>query len=922
VVRPTSILAALPARLLPWVRALLACALFACGLAASAAAGSIGQQVFAIEARHGNAPHEVIRQLQALEAQARAAGGDDLRIFLAAWGYAHASIDKPAVADAAIEELTDLGQRTHDNAALASAYTLKASMLSFSGQVRAAFGWIESAVPLSETVGSPDLHYWVTMTAGDLATANGHIDEGIRLFEASVAAARQSHNPRREAQAYQCLAPLRLVKGRIDEALRDAMRVRDLGTQAQDNMLTISGWILEALAAEANGQKERGMRARRSAMALAEQVQPAAEPRLNSQASGVGGISTELETLLSLSGNYLSLRDFHAARDFALRARSHAEALHDQDNAARATINLGLADIGAGRLQAGKKAADEGVAALERKKRDAELLIQLNRYAAALERAGDAQAALQRLRESLLLETELSRRDRQSTVVALQRESSFQQRLRQMDKLEHDNTLQAVEISRRNNERLLMLLLAGAMAVGVVVAWRLYLRARESNRQLRLNNDTLEFTSNHDLVTGLFNRRAMERHVEEMNGEPFSGASVSVKQFGLIVGSVGHQQGDNLLCQIAQRLEEVVLQCGGQLYRVDGVTFAAIFRFAGNETRLRKTLEALTTAMDTPFKIGNQDLIVSIGVGASEYPRDATSVLEVARLAELAKLQAHAQPGNSYVIYDARLGDSQRDKLHLETRMLKALEHGDFEVYYQGQRDMCEGGIKGFEALIRWHDDGKMVSPAQFIPLAEESGLIVRLGSWVLHQACRQAKAWADAGLGRPVVAVNISPRQFNHPDFMTTVRAALQTTGVDPAQIELEITEGSVMDDAEASISQLHALRALGLALAIDDFGTGYASLSYLRRFPLNRLKIDRSFIMQLGNSEGDDTIVRTVIELAHSLGLSVTAEGVETVAQEAALKGWDCDVVQGFLHSRPSPAAAATALLMAERKGMPAAA
>jgi len=209
-----------------------------------------------------------------------------------------------------------------------------------------------------------------------------------------------------------------------------------------------------------------------------------------------------------------------------------------------------------------------------------------------------------------------------------------------------------------------------------------------------------------------------------------------------------------------------------------------------------------------------------------------------------------------------------------------------------------------------------MVSPAHFIPLAEETGLIVRIGAWVLRQSCLQAKAWADAGLGAPVVAVNISPRQFNHPEFMTTVRETLAETGVDPAQIELEITEGSVMDDAEASVARLHALRALGLQLAIDDFGTGYASLSYLRRFPLNRLKIDRSFISQLGASEQDDTIVRTVIELAHSLGLSVTAEGVETPAQQSLLDGWGCDIVQGFLHSRPAPAAAATTLLMSDRQ------
>jgi EAL domain-containing protein (putative c-di-GMP-specific phosphodiesterase class I) len=187
----------------------------------------------------------------------------------------------------------------------------------------------------------------------------------------------------------------------------------------------------------------------------------------------------------------------------------------------------------------------------------------------------------------------------------------------------------------------------------------------------------------------------------------------------------------------------------------------------------------------------------------------------------------------------------------------------------------------------------------------------VRIGTWVLNEACRQAKAWADSGAGKPLVAVNISPRQFNHPDFLDTVRETLRTTGVDPRQIELEITEGSVMNDAEASIAQLHALRALGLHLAIDDFGTGYASLSYLRRFPLDRLKIDRSFIMQLNASEQDDTIVRTVIELAHTLGLSVTAEGVETIEQEAVLQRWGCDVIQGFLRFRPAPAGTATGQL-----------
>ncbi|HEX7688020.1 MAG TPA: GGDEF domain-containing phosphodiesterase, partial [Burkholderiaceae bacterium] len=562
----------------------------------------------------------------------------------------------------------------------------------------------------------------------------------------------------------------------------------------------------------------------------------------------------------------------------------------------------------------GEQEAGAGLAALERRARDAELLIQLNRYGEVLERVGDAQEARRRLRESLLLESELGRRDRRDTVVALQRQSSFEQHQRHMEQLVHENALQSAEIARRNNERTLMLLLALAMAVGGGAAGRLWLGARRSNRQLAVNNAELAFASLHDKITGLYNRRAMEADTEALElagGRRFCVVTISVKQFGLIVGSVGHQLGDTLLCQIAARLEAAAARFDGRLYRVDGVTFGALFEFGADAPRLQAILEALAGAMEAPFSIGNQDLIVSIGAGASEYPKDAGTAQEVARLAELAKLEAHADPGNSFLVYDSRLGESQRDKLRMESRMLKALEAGHFELFYQGQRGLPDGRICGFEALLRWRDGDAMIPPAQFIPLAEETGLIVRIGAWVLEQACRQAKAWADSGAGRPLVAVNISPRQFNHPDFLGVVRDTLARTGVDPRQIELEITEGSVMNDAEASIAQLHALRALGLHLAIDDFGTGYASLSYLRRFPLDRLKIDRAFIRQLNASEQDDTIVRTVIELAHALGLSVTAEGVETIEQEDRLQHWGCDVVQGFLRFRPAPAATATALL-----------
>jgi diguanylate cyclase (GGDEF)-like protein len=933
---PTSNLIVLPRRRVPaagrgrlhGVASALAL-LAALALGQPARAATILQQVFDVEARYGNDPAEVIAHLRALEVPARASGGDDLRAFLAAWGYAHGAIDKPAVADAAVEELTSIGERTHDAAAIASAYTLKASQLSFAGQERAAFGWVEEALPHARRTGSPDLLYWVEMTAADLAMNNGQIDEGIQLFEDAAKSARALNNPRREAQAYQSLVPMRIVKGQTALALREAALVRELGARSTDDGLVVVGWVWESLAATADGQSARAAAAREQAVktqrAIAARlgtVVPAAADivdTINSQAGQVAWLSSEQDGLMTLSSDYLSVRNYAKAADAAARAKQQSESQGDPDTAAHALIDLGMADIGLGKVAAGKDEADAGLRALERVKRDPELLIQLNRYIDMLERSGDAREALLRLRQALVLENELARRDRKSTVVALQRQSSLAEHQRQVEQLGHENALQAVELARRSNERAMMLMLACVLALGVGAAAGLWLRARRSNRELAVTNGKLAHASLHDKVTGLLNRRAMEADthaIELAGGESFCNVSISVKQFGLIVGSVGHQLGDALLCKIAERLDQAVRRFEGRLYRVDGVTFGALFHFGHDPQRLLAILEALAATMDTPFEIGNQDLIVSIGVGASEYPKDAGSVDEVARLAELAKLQLHADPGNSFLVYDTRIGESQRDKLRMESRMLKALEHGDFELFYQGQRGLPDGRICGFEALLRWRDGDKMISPAEFIPLAEETGLIVRIGAWVLEEACRQAKSWADSGAGRPLVAVNIAPRQFNHPDFLAMVRDTLARTGVDPRQIELEITEGSVMNDAENSIVQLHALRELGLHLAIDDFGTGYASLSYLRRFPLDRLKIDRSFIKQLTTSEQDDTIVRTVIELAHTLGLSVTAEGVETIEQETVLQGWGCDVIQGFLRFRPAPAAAATASLEKDKQ------
>ncbi|MEP6506337.1 MAG: hypothetical protein ABJD97_23575, partial [Betaproteobacteria bacterium] len=437
------------------LRAVAVALLLAAGLAAGATAqaGAIANTVFDIEARYGNDPTEIINQLRPLEVAARANGGDDLRTFLAAWGYAHGATDKPAVADAAVEELTDIGERSRDPAALASAYTLKASLLSFSGQERAAFGWIEEALPYARQDSSPHLHYWVEMTAADLAMNNGQLDEGIRLFEDAARSGREIDNPRREAQAYLSLVPMRIVKGEFAMALRDAVLVRQLGARSTDHGLVVAGWVMESLAAFADGQLARGTHARDQAVEAQRQIAlriKAGSPGatitndwMNSQAGQAAWLSSEQDALMTLAGLYLDVHSWPKAADAAARARQQAESRHDGDTAAHALINLGMADIGLGHVPLGKDEVDTGLRALEKVKRDSELLIQLNRYIEMLERSGESREALTRLRQSLLLENELARRDRKNTVVALQRQSSFEQHQRHLAQLEHENALQS-----------------------------------------------------------------------------------------------------------------------------------------------------------------------------------------------------------------------------------------------------------------------------------------------------------------------------------------------------------------------------------------------------------------------------------------------------------------------------------------------
>jgi diguanylate cyclase (GGDEF)-like protein len=879
------------------------------------AAPSLSQQIEAIEARHGSEPPEVVARLRPLEAPARAQGGDELRVFLAAWGYAHGLMDQFTVADAAAAELIDLGEREGNAAAMASAFALRATMLQLSGRLNAAYDWVATALPWVEKTQDEPLRYWVQMTAGNLSLATGRLQEGLRAFVAASRSAQAQSNPRRGAQAQIALAPIRLALHDIDGARTDAQQAFRLAQAAGSESLQLAAKLIESLAEEEAGDGAARDRAQLQARELAARMEPApaaSAATVNPATGGTTWFNTQAEILQELADLHLSARSFATAQRYAERALTLAQQEGGEDAVEVATISLGMARLGLRQTAAGEQLVEQGLALLERQGRKVRLLEQLNRHAGLLEAIGDAAGALRQSRKALALEAELVRSDRVSTVLELQRRSSFEQNQRALEALRHDNELQASQLDRHRSERRLTQGLALAMLVVVLLTVALYRRARKANRTLQAHNAELAHVGLHDRVTGLPNRRALEQRAAELQHQRFTGLAIAINRFGRIMGSLGPAAGDELLCQVAGRLQSVVEPAGGRLYRLDGLSFGAILPALPDDGTMQALLERLQQVMQPVFEVQRQQLVVTLSIGAAEYPRDGASTADVARAVQLAMRQAQTLAGNSAVVFTENLLAHQQDRLQLEARLSQAVERGELELFYQAQCDLRTRRLTGFEALLRWRSPDGLIAPDRFIPLAEESGLIVPIGRWVLQQACRQARAWHDSGSSRPVVAVNISPRQFQHPEFMATVREALSSSGADPRFIELEITEGAMMDDAESTIAKMAELRALGLHLAIDDFGTGYSSLAYLKRFPIDRLKIDRTFVRDLGQDAGGAAIVQAMIQLAHSLGMVVVAEGVEDAAQEACLREWRCDLMQGFGYARPLPVQEATALLV----------
>ena len=402
----------------------------------------------------------------------------------------------------------------------------------------------------------------------------------------------------------------------------------------------------------------------------------------------------------------------------------------------------------------------------------------------------------------------------------------------------------------------------------------------------------------------LSDRLAQATAQSERYSRGFAVMVVDLDRFKSINDSLGHIAGDDLLKEMATRLSQQ-LRKADTLARLGGDEFVLVLNEISGPRDAETVASKVLAGMAQPVTLSGLEVQISASIGISVFPEDGVDAETLLQHADAAMYHAKKNGRNAFQFFAPVMNAFARERLEIESGLRRALVQGEFELHYQPKVEVSSGRIDSAEALIRWrHPKRGLTAPSGFIPIAEETGLIVPIGEWVLFEACRQARAWQTSGMQPLRIAVNLSAQQFKQKSLVTTVREALAAAGLDPGYLELELTESAVMHDAESSIQVLRQLSDLGVRISVDDFGTGYSSLSYLRRLPLDKLKIDRSFIREVAASRDDAEIVRAIVSLAHSLHLKVIAEGVETAEQLTFLRGLGCDQYQGFHCSPPVPA------------------